>query len=149
MKPAILAVALMLGGGAIAQTTTPQTTSSHDATHAPTGTMTDHRGMDHATTTPAPTTMTTAPAAPASGPVVSAGNENPKRDARGIKVLSDPAVVPAGFNGVSSGGGMGGPLVDPATGETVDANAPTAAPPCTAEITDSCLQTYERGRRPQ
>ena len=148
MKPAIFAVALMLGGAAIAQTTTPQTTPSPDATNTPTGTMTDHRGMGHSTT-PASTTATTTSAAPASGTVVSAGNENPKRDARGIKVMSDPAVVPAGFNGVADSGGMGGPLVDPATGETVDAAAPASTPACTAEITDSCLQTYERGRRPQ
>jgi hypothetical protein len=38
---------------------------------------------------------------------------------------------------------MGGPELDPATGE---ARAPELYPACTATVTDKCLQTYERGR---
>ena len=72
-------------------------------------------------------------------------NANPELDARGIAVISDPAVIPAGFNGTVSTA-VGGPLVDPATGAEMAADS---YPACTAEITDNCLQTYERGRSPQ
>jgi hypothetical protein len=51
-------------------------------------------------------------------------------------------MVPAGWNG-TSGSGVGGPMVDPATGE---ANSGSDYPPCTAARTDNCVQTYERGR---
>ena len=85
------------------------------------------------------TTTTTLPA------VQQPGNTNPELDARGIAVISDPAVIPAGFNG-TVGTAVGGPLVDPATGAEM---APDSYPACTAEITDNCLQTYERGRSPQ
>lgn len=94
----------------------------------------------YSTTTPG----TTLAMAPASGAIVQPSNANPERDARGIPVISDPAVVPAGFNGIG-GAGMGGPAVDPATGETIDA-ADDSYPACTREITDNCIQTYEVGR---
>ena len=78
--------------------------------------------------------------------IVQPSNANPEHDARGIAVISDPAVVPAGFNGVpATAEGMGGPLVDPVTGETTVA-ADVSYPNCTAEVTDNCLQAYERGR---
>ena len=70
------------------------------------------------------------------------GNTDPERDARGIAVLSDAAVVPAGFNGVT-GTAMGGPLLDP-DGEAV---ANPSYPACTATVTDNCIQLYERGVR--
>ena len=90
--------------------------------------------------------MTTATTlAAASDRIVRPSNADPEHDARGIAVISDPAVVPAGFNGVS-GTGMGGPLVDSSTGETIDA-ANTSYPPCTATVTDNCIQLYERGVR--
>jgi hypothetical protein len=41
---------------------------------------------------------------------------------------------------------MGGPLVDPATGATID-DTNHSYPACSASVTDNCLQTYERGRR--
>jgi hypothetical protein len=41
---------------------------------------------------------------------------------------------------------MGGPLVDPATGETIE-GADNSYPPCTANVTDNCIQLYERGVR--
>ena len=81
--------------------------------------------------------------ADAGGHVVQPGNSDPKRDARGIAVISAPAVVPAGWNGTAASA-MGGPLLDPVTGE---AAAEADYPACTATVTDNCLQTYEKGRR--
>ncbi|HEU0099144.1 MAG TPA: hypothetical protein VFQ67_10250 [Allosphingosinicella sp.] len=76
--------------------------------------------------------------------VVEPSNSDPERDARGIAVISAAAAVPPGWNGTAAGEAMGGPLLDPVTGE------PAAArdyPACTASVTDKCLQTYEVGRR--
>ena len=75
---------------------------------------------------------------PPMNPVVQPSNAAPELDARGIPVISDPAVVPAGFNG-TTGAGVGGPLVEPA------ADSSTRA--CTRTVTDNCVQTYERSRR--
>ena len=83
--------------------------------------------------------------AAASGRIVQPSNASPELDARGIAVISDPAVVPDGYNGFA-GTGMGGPLVDPATGEAIDA-ADDNYPACTATVTDNCIQLYERGVR--
>jgi hypothetical protein len=91
------------------------------------------------------TATTTLAMAPASGKIVQPSNADPEHDARGIAVISDAAVVPDGYNGVS-GTGMGGPLVDPATGETVE-RADNSYPACTATVTDNCIQLYERGVR--
>ena len=113
MRTAAFAIALLISGAAVAQTTT-------HGTHA-TG-----------------TTM-------ASGQIVQPSNMNPERDARGIPVISDPAVAPAGWNG-AGGTAVGGPLVDPATGQTV-LGADASYPPCTATVTDNCVQTYVRGTR--
>jgi len=66
--------------------------------------------------------------------VVEPSNANPERDARGIVVISAPAYVPAGYNGVV-GAAMGGPV------EGDDASYPA----CTATVTDNCIQLYERG----
>ena len=116
MKKTAFVIALMMSGTAVAQTT-------------------DTDMVDH--------TMMT----PASGAVVQPGNANPERDARGIAVISDPALVPAGWNGVMSDTtAVGGPLVDPATGETIE-TTDGSYPACTAQITDNCIQTYERGVR--
>jgi hypothetical protein len=82
------------------------------------------------------TTSTTYAAAPASGSVVQPSNANPEHDARGIAVISDPAFVPAGYNGVPATG-VGGPV------EGDDASYPA----CTATVTDNCIQLYERGVR--
>ena len=84
--------------------------------------------------------------APASGPLSQPDNSNPERDARGIAVISAPAVVPSGFNGISGTTAMGGPLNDPATGEAVS-GADAGYPACTATVTDNCIQLYERGVR--
>ncbi|HEX8222274.1 MAG TPA: hypothetical protein VF605_00495 [Allosphingosinicella sp.] len=90
------------------------------------------------------TTMATNVTAPMN-PVVQPSNAAPERDARGIAVISDPAVVPAGFNG-NAATAVGGPLVDTATGATMT-GAETTHPACTRTVTDNCFQTYERGRR--
>lgn len=134
MKKALIAAALLISGAAVAQEYPATTTTT-------TTTTTDGTVIESTETVAAPM------AAPASGAIVAPSNANPERDARGIAVISDPAVVPAGFNGVTATG-MGGPLLDPVTGEEIVA-AETSYPNCTAEITDNCLQAYERGRSPQ
>ena len=70
-------------------------------------------------------------------------NLRPERDARGIAVISAPAIAPAGWNG-TPGTATGGPELDPVTGAEA---APASYPACTASVTDRCLQTYERQRR--
>jgi len=120
MKSAILAIALLTGGAAVAQDYQTTTTTTDT-------------GM-----------MMTTHSAPASGQVVMPSNADPEHDARGIAVISDPAMVPAGFNGTM--GGVGGPL-----DETTAAASMTAEPSymaCSSTVTDNCVQTYERGRSP-
>ena len=103
-------------------TTTPMgTTTTTHSTEAP------------ATTWGSTATTTTVAMAPASPPVVQPGNTNPEEDARGITVMSDPAHVPAGFNGIA-GTAVGGP-------------AEASYPACSASVTDNCVQAYERGVR--
>jgi hypothetical protein len=126
MKTAFFALVLLTGGAAIAQT---ETTPPAYETTAPAATM-----------------------APAGGQTVLPSNAAPKHDARGIAVISDPAIVPPGYNGTpSTMTGVGGPLV-----ETTDAGATASSattpdatyPACSRTVTDNCLQTYERGRQP-
>jgi hypothetical protein len=175
MKTAAFAIALLLSGAAFAQTTTTTQpdvdvdvgvqpdgdpdvdldvgTKTKTTTHNPDGTVTttststaNSDGDAPNTSTTMPGTVTMASAMPAaSGQVVQPSNAAPERDARGIAVISDPAVVPAGFNG-TAGGGVGGPMIDPATGATMT-GADTSHPACTRTVTDNCVQTYERGRR--
>lgn len=156
MKAMVLAVALLTGTAALAQTdygTDPNATTTPEAT-TPDMTMPDSPTSqvppaDTTTTAPAAdswsTTAATTTAAPASGQVVQPSNANPAHDARGIAVISLPAVVPPGFNGIP-GGAMGGPLIDPATGQEISAAHDGDLPACSREVTDRCLQTYERGR---
>jgi hypothetical protein len=120
MKTAIFAIALLSGTAALAQT---------DVAAPPEDSV----------------TMTTA--SPVStGQISPPSNAAPERDARNIVVISDAAVVPAGYNGTPAPlNGMGGPLVDPVTGEP--ATTPDASyPACTRTVTDNCVQTYERRR---
>lgn len=86
------------------------------------------------------TTTTTTATSQTSQP----SNSAPERDARGIPVISDPAAVPAGFNNPP---GMGGPLVD-ASQPPAPQPATENYPACSRTVTDNCVQTYERGRRP-
>jgi hypothetical protein len=129
MKRTAFALALLLSGAAFAQTETAGT-AAYDGDGLATLAFETEAGTATASYAPA-----------ASGQIVSAGNSAPERDARGFAVISDPAVAPAGWNGVPAGAAMGGPELDPATGE------PAAAehyPACTRTVTDNCLQTYER-----
>lgn len=157
MRATALAIALLMSGAAVAQTTTDDTTTNTTDTAVETdvtATQTDTGVTSTPTNTNVSSTqtsdMSTQPATtmastmPASGAVMQPSNANPEEDARGIAVISDPAMVPAGWNGIASTA-MGGPLVDPATGETVS-GSDNSYPPCTASRTDNCLQTYERGR---
>jgi len=91
------------------------------------------------TTTYQTTTTTTA-----TSQVAQPSNASPELDARGIPVISDPATVPAGFNAPP---GMGGPLVD-ASSPPAPQPADQTYPACSRTVTDNCVQTYERGRRP-
>lgn len=135
-------------------------TTTHQADGTVVTSTTDNVGDDEGTTrtevttdtgtmtttdtgTAGPTTVATN-VTPPMNPVVQPSNANPEHDARGIAVISDPAVVPAGFNG-TAGAGVGGPLVDPATGATAT-GADASHPACTKTVTDNCVQTYERGR---
>ncbi|HYJ83289.1 MAG TPA: hypothetical protein VEW26_10670 [Allosphingosinicella sp.] len=175
MRTAAIAIALLLGGTAFAQTTTTtqpdvdvdvgvqpdgdpdvdldvgtktKTTTHHadgTATTVSTSTANSPGDMPNVSTTTSTGTTTMASAMPASGQVVAPSNADPEHDARGIAVISDPAVVPAGFNG-TTGTGVGGPMVDPATGTTMT-GADASHPPCSKTVTDNCVQTYERGRR--
>jgi len=76
---------------------------------------------------------------------VAPGNTNPERDARGIPVISDPAVAPAGFNQQP---GVGGPVADPSL-PPPSQPATETYPACSRTVTDNCVQTYERGRSPR
>lgn len=173
MRTAAIAIALLLGGTAFAQTTTTtqrdvdvdvgvqpdgdpdvdldvgtktKTTTHHaDGTATTVSTSTANSDTDVTTTTTTGTTVVATNVTPPMNPVVQPSNANPEHDARGIAVISDPAVVPAGFNG-TTGTGVGGPMVDPATGATVT-GAETSHPACTRTVTDNCVQTYERGGR--
>jgi hypothetical protein len=123
------------------------TIQNADGTVTTSSTSTTDGASDGAMTTDSRTagTMVATNVTPPMNPVVQPSNANPEHDARGIAVISDPAVVPAGYNG-TTGTGVGGPMVDPVTGATMT-GADSSHPPCTATVTDNCLQTYERGRR--
>lgn len=154
MKMTLLAAALLMSGAAIAQTTTTTTTTEPDVDLdvgvQPDGDLDVDADVDTETRT-----VTTTPygathdqmhlASLADDRIAEASNADPEHDARGIAVISDPAIVPAGYNGVP-GTAMGGPLVDPVTGETI-VGENEDYPPCTASVTDNCIQLYERGVR--
>ena len=86
------------------------------------------------------TTTTTTPME--TGSTVTPSNANPETDARGIAVISAPAVAPAGWN--MPPGTAGAP---PASATPPSMGAATDLPPCTRTVTDRCVQTYERGTR--
>jgi hypothetical protein len=133
MKTAALTIALLLGGTAFAQTDSTAGSMAYDGD----GTATAAWESDGTATASGDTFAAT-------GQVALPSNASPERDARGIAVISDPAEIPAGWNGTAAGAAMGGPDLDPVTGE---AAAPDVYPACTATVTDNCLQTYERGRK--
>ncbi len=135
MKTIALGIALMLGGTALAQTPTQDQMPTGSDTTAQTQTGWNGSASGQ-----------TSMAMNSTGPIVQPSNANPRRDERGIRVISLPAVVPAGWNGTpDSGTGTGGPLLDPTTGQPVSDTG--SAQPCSRTVTDKCVQTYERGRR--
>jgi hypothetical protein len=78
---------------------------------------------------------------------VAPGNQAPERDARGIPVISDPATAPAGANQpftVPQGAQV---VLNPQQQVFTPQPAQGEMPPCTREVTDRCVQTYERGVR--
>ncbi|HEX9931583.1 MAG TPA: hypothetical protein VGB08_01940 [Allosphingosinicella sp.] len=77
------------------------------------------------------------------GGTVAPGNTNPETDARGIAVISAPAVAPAGWN-QPLGSGTG---TAPANQPAASMGAASDLPPCSRTVTDRCVQTYERGAR--
>lgn len=139
MKLVALSIALLMSGAAVAQTATTTDTATQDSAYG----TTSESMLDHSTTY-STTNQTTLAMAPASPAVIQPSNQNPEHDARGIAVISDPALVPDGWNGLA-GTAMGGPLLDPVTGEAVDDDE-DSYPACSRTVTDNCLQAYERGR---
>lgn len=87
----------------------------------------------------------------AGGQTVAPGNQAPERDARGIPVVSDPAQAPAGANQPVSAPPGAQVVVSPNQSAAFQTQpAAKEYPPCTREVTDGCVQTYERGsRRPR
>lgn len=74
---------------------------------------------------------------------VAPGNSAPARDARGIPVVSAPAVAPPGWNVPYGSATTPAPASQPAP----SMGAATDLPPCSRTVTDRCVQTYERGVR--
>ena len=144
MRVTAFAMALMLGGAAIAQTSDPQSGQvlNPDGTVSTSSTSVDIDPQTDASATASWNGQAIA-STTAGGQLVQPSNANPEEDARGIRVISHPAIAPAGYNG-SVASAMGGPLLDPATGE---ASSGAGYPACSAAVTDNCVQTYERGRR--
>ena len=133
MKPTVLAISLLLLGGTAVAQAAPEYTP-------PPGTTAVESTPDAA----APGGMTTTTVTtPASSRVIQPGNVHPARDARGIKVISDAAVVPAGFNGITGSSAMGGPEEDVANVKTVPTTA-AGVPACSRTVTDNCLETYSQ-----
>jgi len=79
---------------------------------------------------------------------VAPGNTAPRTDSRGVVVVSDPAMAPAGTNQMVTipPGALVGPNPNQAT---AFATQPSTGekPPCSRTVTDNCTQTYEVGRR--
>ena len=145
MKTAAFAMTLLIGAAALAPVPAAAIPYAGDgaataAWETDAGTAQDTTAQDATMATP--TIVTTA----ASDAVVQPSNANPERDARGIAVISDPATVPAGYNGTPDAlNGTGGPLLDTA-GEPA-ATPDAAYPACTRTVTDNCVQRYERQGR--
>jgi hypothetical protein len=155
MKTIFLATAaIALGGAAIAQTTEATTTDTAADTQADvqeqTSTTTTTDMPATTSTTPTTTTgqtgtmQTTTTSMTTGSGMVAPGNTAPERDARGIPVVSDPAMVPPGVNAPPAVGGTG------ATAATAFATQPSTDnyPACSRTVTDNCVQAYERGRKP-
>jgi hypothetical protein len=151
MRAAVFAIAILMGGtAAVAQTTTPDTDTSSQAPAPTTANMDPAQPATSSDATVQTQTgwsnsasgTTMASNMSATGQVVQPDNSAPRRDARGVPVISAPAIVPIGYNG-TTGDATGGPLLDPTTGQPI---AAASARACTRTVTDHCVQTYERRR---
>ena len=142
MRTLVLLAAAAIGGMATAQTTGTQMgaqTTDQSGTAAQAGT-------EMQAGTGAQTTVTTGTGvsmAQAGGEVAAPGNSNPELDARGIPVISAPAVVPPGANQPIAVA-PGAQVVPAANQQAVFSTRPGAEsyPPCTATVTDNCVQAY-------
>jgi hypothetical protein len=154
MKTILFAAALSVSGIALAQDTTTDDMTTDETMTEP---MQDQMpppanttGPQPAETAPPAATMpppaTTMPPPTGTPSTVAPGNENPEEDARGIAVVSDAATAPAGANQPISAP-PGATIVPSANQSAVFATEPAQQdyPPCTKEVTDNCVQTYERG----
>lgn len=139
MKKPAFAIALLTGGTAFAQIDVVPESQAWEGDRMIT-TAFETEGANGGGVNP----IAAVASAGAASAIVQPSNANPERDARGIAVISAAAVAPAGWNGVPAGAAMGGPELDPATGEALGT---ASYPACSATVTDRCLQTYERGRR--
>lgn len=137
MKTILFAAALSVSGAALAQAASDTQPVDEEAT------------VEESTTT-----ATTAPPMETPGTAdtptpVAPGNADPERDARGIPVISAAAVAPAGANEPFSVP-PGATVVPSSNAGAVFATEAGSEdyPPCTRDVTDNCVQTYERGVGP-
>lgn len=139
MKTIVFAAALLVGTAAVAQGQAQDDTTADTTTQA----------AQAPAPAPAPAPATEAPAA-APTQTVAPGNQAPERDARGIAVVSDPAQAPAGANQPVSAP-PGAQVVISSNQQAAFQTQPAAKeyPPCTKDVTDGCVQSYERGRGPK
>lgn len=74
----------------------------------------------------------------------------PERDARGIPVVSSQATALSGANQAVTvpAGVQSVPAPNQSAVFATQASTKTY-PPCTRDMTDGCVQTYERGRAPR
>ena len=77
----------------------------------------------------------------AGGQTSEPSNAAPRRDARGIPVISAPATAPSGWNQPP-----GTPGAAPASQPAGTQGSAGSLPPCTRTVTDNCVQTYQRNR---
>jgi hypothetical protein len=148
MKLVLFAAVLSVSGIAFAQSTTAQDTNT-TATQGTAGTQDTSATPDAAAqgTTGAQDTATQGTAQP-SGQTVDDPSQStgPQGVTQQGTDPSGQAAAPAGTNQMPAGSGMAAPAADqqaaftprPAAGEY---------PPCSRTVTDSCVQTYERGTR--
>ena len=134
MKKTAFAIALLFGGAALAQIDVTAESTAYDGDGSVTTAFETEGAASGAFSAPA------LASGDAAAQLVQPSNADPERDARGIAVISAAAIVPAGWNGTPAGEALGGPELDPVTGDPV---APASYPACTATVTDKCLQTYE------
>ena len=136
MKLTAIAIPLlMLSGAGVAQSNPDYTPPPGTTALVPTPDDSAPGGMS-----------TTAVTTPASSKLVQPSNTNPAHDNRGNRVISDAAVVPDGYNGVTGSSAMGGPEEDTANVRTVPTTS-AGVPICSRTITDHCVESYSQSYR--